>query len=192
MKDFNGEGISWQITENITVRNSEVSGSGNNGLHPGTGSPFSVIENNNIHDNDLDGLFICWRVYKSQVNNNKFHNNGRFGINTGHKDTDVVFLKNHIFNNGEDGVHLRKERASNAPHRNTFVENIFENNGTKGGGNGFSINSPARDLLLKNNIFSSTGKQTQKTAIHIQSNGLKPELIDNQIGEHPQGKIVYE
>jgi len=65
VKDFNGEGISWQITENVRVRNCEVSGSGNTGLHPGTGSPFSVIENNNVHHNDLDGLFICWRVYEA-------------------------------------------------------------------------------------------------------------------------------
>ena len=42
VKDFNGEGISWQITENVSIINSEVSGSGNTGLHPGTGSPFSL------------------------------------------------------------------------------------------------------------------------------------------------------
>ena len=102
MKDFNGEGISWQITENVTVKNSEISGSGNTGLHPGTGSPFSVIENNDIHHNDNDGLFICWRVYESRVVGNKIHNNGRFGICTGHKDTDVLFLNNHIFSNGSE------------------------------------------------------------------------------------------
>ena len=70
VKDFNGEGISWQITENVTVKNCEISGSGNTGLHPGTGSPFSVIENNDVHHNDRDGLFICWRVYQSKVTGN--------------------------------------------------------------------------------------------------------------------------
>ncbi|MBW6535172.1 MAG: right-handed parallel beta-helix repeat-containing protein, partial [Mariniphaga sp.] len=138
VKEFNGEGISWQITENVTIRNSEISGSGNTGMHPGTGSPFTVIENNDVHHNDNDGLFICWRVYQSTVTNNRFHNNGRFGICTGHKDTDVIFTGNHIYENGSDGVHLRGERESNAPHRNTFVKNIIENNGTKNGGYGFS------------------------------------------------------
>jgi nitrous oxidase accessory protein NosD len=110
VKDFNGEGISWQITENVTVKNSEISGSGNTGLHPGTGSPFSLIENNDIHHNDRDGLVICWRVYQSQVSNNRIYHNGRFGICTGHKDTDVIFSENHIFSNQSDGVNLRGER----------------------------------------------------------------------------------
>lgn len=191
VKDFNGEGISWQITENVTIKNSEISGSGNTGLHPGTGSPFSVIANNNVHHNDQDGLFICWRVYQSEVTENKFHNNGRFGICTGHKDVDVLFEKNHIYSNKSDGVHLRGERESNAPHRNTFVNNTIENNGTDGSGYGFSINSPAKDLVLRENTFKNTSG-TQKAAIYIYPDGLKPKLIDNRFDKHELGEMVSE
>lgn len=191
VKDFNGEGISWQITEHVSILNSEISGSGNTGLHPGTGSPFSVIENNDIHHNTADGLYICWRAYQSQVKGNKFHHNGRYGICTGHKDTDVNFSENHIFNNGSDGVNLRNEREINAPHRNTFVRNVFENNGTNGGGYGFSINSAAKDLVLKENKFLSTD-QSQKAAIYIYANGSKPILEDNEIGKHSLGDVVFE
>ncbi len=187
VKDFNGEGISWQITENITIKNSEISGSGNTGLHPGTGSPFSLIENNDIHHNDRDGLFICWRVYESRVEGNKMHNNGRFGIYTGHKDTDVVFRKNLVYNNKSDGINLRGERESNAPHRNTFVNNVIENNT----GYGFSVNSPAKDLVLKDNFFkNSTG--TQKAAIYIYKNGSTPKLENNKFDEHELGEMVVE
>lgn len=192
VKDFNGEGISWQITENVTIQNSEISGSGNTGLHPGTGSPFSVIVNNNVHHNEVDGLFICWRVFQSQVKENQFHNNGRFGICTGHKDTDVIFEENHIYSNGNDGVHLRGEREANAPHRNTFLRNTIENNGTNGGGYGFSINSPAKNLLLKDNIFRNAERQSQKAAIYIQANGLEPKLENNQMNGHALGDVVYE
>lgn len=191
VKDFNGEGISWQITENVTVKNSEISGSGNTGMHPGTGSPFTRIENNDVHHNDRDGLFICWRVYDSQVLNNRFHHNGRFGICTGHKDADVLFLGNHVFNNKSDGIHLRGERESNAPHRNTFEKNIIEDNGTGGGGYGFSVNSPARELLLKENIFKNTSG-TQKAAIFIHKEGAMPELRDNRFDKHDRGELVKE
>jgi hypothetical protein len=191
VRDFNGEGISWQITEHVSIRNSEISGSGNTGLHPGTGSPFSVIENNDVHHNDRDGLFICWRVYESRVRGNKFHHNGRFGICTGHKDTDVWFEDNHIFQNASDGVNLRGERESNAPHRNTFVQNTIENNGTREGGYGFSINAPAKDLLLKENRFlNSSG--TQKAAIYVYSSGLEPALENNQFDRHALGNLVRE
>ncbi len=192
VKDFNGEGISWQITENVTIQNSEISGSGNTGLHPGTGSPFSVIENNVVHHNDTDGLFICWRVYQSQVKENQFHHNGRFGICTGHKDTDVIFEGNHIYNNGKDGIHLRGEREANAPHRNIFIRNTIENNGTNGGGYGFSINSPAQDLVLKDNIFRNTEQHSQKAAIFIQANGLEPKMENNHMTGHSLGDVVFE
>jgi len=191
VKDFNGEGISWQITENVSVVNCEISGSGNTGLHPGTGSPFSLIKNNNVHHNDRDGLFICWRVYESKVIGNKFHHNGRFGICTGHKDTDVLFNDNHVYNNKSDGIHLRGERESNAPHRNTFVNNTIENNGTNGGGYGFSINSPAKDLVLKENTFKNS-EQSQKAAIYIHKNGLEPKMENNKFDKHEMGEVVYE
>jgi len=192
VKDFFGEGISWQITENVTIRNCEISGSGNTGLHPGTGSPFSVIENNNVHHNEVDGLFICWRVYQSMVRDNQFHHNGRFGICTGHKDTDVVFDGNHVYENGNDGINLRGEREANAPHRNTFTNNIIENNGTKAGGYGFSINSPAKDLVLKNNVFRNEKQHKQKAAIYIYQNGSKPILENNEVIGHAQGDVVVE
>jgi hypothetical protein len=189
--DFNGEGISWQITENVTIRNCEVTGSGNTGLHPGTGSPFTVIENNHVHHNDRDGLFICWRVYESRVAGNQFHHNGRFGICTGHKDTDVLFENNHIYSNGSDGVNLRGERESNAPHRNAFIGNIIENNGTEGGGYGFSINSPAKDLVLKQNYFKNSD-QTQKAAVFVYKAGLKPVMENNRFDSHELGELVFE
>lgn len=191
VKDFNGEGISWQITEHVSVKNCEISGSGNTGLHPGTGSPFSVIENNDVHHNDRDGLFICWRVYESRVSGNKFHHNGRFGLCTGHKDTDVLFENNHIYNNKRDGVNLRGERESNAPHRNTFVRNTIENNGTEGGGYGFSINSPARNLLLKENEFRNSAR-TQKAAIYVYKAGVEPKLEKNRFDDHEEGELLFE
>ena len=190
--DFNGEGISWQITENVTIKNSEIANSGNTGLHPGTGSPFSVIENNDVHNNDRDGLFICWRVYQSKVTRNRFHNNGRFGICTGHKDTDVTFRENHVYDNGSDGINLRGEREANAPHRNTFVDNRIENNGTKDGGYGFSVNSKAHNLVLKNNKFISTGAKTQKASIYIYANGLPPKLENNTFNGKPLDEMIFE
>jgi len=190
--NFNGEGISWQITEDVTVKNSEISGSGNIGLHPGTGSPLSLIENNDVHDNEVDGLFICWRVHHSKVIGNRFYNNGRFGICTGHKDSDVLFEKNHIYNNGSDGINLRGERAINAPHRNIFKDNIIENNGKKNGGYGMSFNSPAEEVKVFGNTIRDTGSGTQKAGLFFYENALPVTLEDNEISGHKLGDVAYE
>ena len=192
VKDFNGEGISWQITENVTIKNCEISGSGNTGLHPGTGSPLTIIENNNVHHNQVDGLFICWRVHHSIVRSNKFHNNGRYGICTGHKDTDVLFEGNHIYNNGSDGINLRGERADNAPHRNIFSGNIIENNGLNGSGYGMSFNSPAEDIVVKENIIRDTGQGTQVSGLFFYKSALPALIEKNKMEGHSRGDILYE
>ncbi|MBN2414141.1 right-handed parallel beta-helix repeat-containing protein [candidate division KSB1 bacterium] len=192
LKDFNGDGFSWQITEDVTVRYNEVLGCSNYGLHPGTGSFRSLIEGNKSHDNRVNGLFVCWRVQNGVVKNNSFYNNGQYGICTGHKDTDMLFEENHIYENGSDGVNFRSERESNAPHRNVFRNNVVENNGAINGGYGFSFNSPAKDVVLEYNIIRNTGKGTQKAGVCIYKNGLPVSLKENNMSGHPDGDVVSE
>jgi hypothetical protein len=190
ISDFNGEGITWQITENVTVRNCEIKGCTNMGLHPGTGSPNSLIEGNNSHDNKV-GLFICWRVHHSVVKDNRFHNNSDCGISTGHKDTDVIFENNQIYENGNTGVYLRDEDLKNSPHRNTFTGNTVENNGTINGGYGFEINGKAQDLIIENNIIRDNKSGNQKAAIFIEKGA--PPIIErnNKMSGHKEGNVVY-
>jgi hypothetical protein len=189
VKDFNGEGITWQITENVTVRNCEINGCCNMGLHPGTGSPNSLIEGNNSHHNKV-GLFICWRVQHSLITENQFHHNSDCGISTGHKDSDVVFKNNHIFENDGDGVSFRNEDPKNSPHRNSFINNIVENNGTAKGGYGFFFNGNSQDVSLEDNIIRDNKNGTQKAAIFITKGTPPPKEINNKMSGHKQGNIV--
>ncbi len=192
VKDFNGEGITWQITENVTIQNCEIEGCANMGMHPGTGSPKSRILNNNSHHNDVDGMFICWRVHHSVVRGNQFHHNGRYGICTGHKDSDVVFEENHIFENGSDGVNLRGENSRNSPHRNTFSNNIIENNGQSGEGYGFSVYSTPQELIIKDNTIRDTDRGTQKAGIFLQGDVPEVTLKGNRMSGHERGDVIEQ
>jgi len=191
VRDCNGEGITWQITEEVSVRNSEIKGCTGMGLHPGTGSPKTLIEGNNSHDNNV-GLFICWRVHHSVVRNNQFHNNSDCGISTGHKDSDVTFSENHIFENGNNGVYFRNENLKNSPHRNTFINNTIENNGTGKGGYGFYFSGNAADVLLQDNIIRDNKTGSQKAAIFISKGTPPPKEINNKMSGHKLGNIVNE
>ena len=184
VKNFNCDGISWQITEYVTVRNCEVYGCANSGLHPGTGSPFTLIEGNNSHDNGGYGLFVCWRVRNGNVRNNSLHNNGINGISTGHKDIDMLYADNHIYENGSDGIQLRGELAQNAPHRSIFKNNLIENNGIKEKGYGLSVNCRAEGVVIEDNIIRNTGNGKQVAALLLTGNSLPVELKNNKISGH--------
>jgi hypothetical protein len=188
--DCNGEGITWQITENVTVRNCEIRGCAGMGLHPGTGSPNTLIEGNDSHNNNV-GLFICWRVQNSVIKKNQFHHNTDCGISTGHKDTDVTFDSNHIFENGANGVYLRDEDSKNSPHRNTFINNVVENNGTIKGGYGFMVNGNALDVFLENNIIRDNKSGNQKAAIFISKGSPPVKEKNNTMSGHSLGNIVF-
>ena len=192
VRNFNCDGISWQLTEYVTVRNCEVYGCANSGLHPGTGSPYTHIEGNNSHNNDGYGLFVCWRVRNGNVSNNIFHNNGINGICTGHKDTDMLYANNHIYENGSDGIQLRGELQQNAPDRSIFKNNLIENNGTKEKGYGISIYSRAEGVVLEDNIIRNTGTGKQVAALLLTPNSVPLEMKNNQIIGQPEKEVLKE
>jgi hypothetical protein len=172
---FNGDTFSWQVTENITVRGCEAANGNGLGFHPGTGSDHSVIENCISHHNMGDGIFLCWRVQNGIFRNNTIYENGDNGISIGHQDTDNLFENNRIFENANHGVLFRNETEQNSGHRNTFVNNLIENNGTKKESCGFYIGGVTHDISITGNTIRSDGRGNQSVAILIgrRSTGVK-------------------
>src|ERR1035437_6902997 len=90
--------------------------------------------------------------------------NKQYGISIGHRDTDNYFENNHVYENGQHGVYLRDEIEEDGGHRNTFVKNTIENNGTLKQSDGFRIDGETHDLTIENNIIRSSGKGNQAAA----------------------------
>lgn len=178
---FNGDTFSWQITENITVKGCEASNGDGLGFHPGTGSDHSVVENCVSHNNKGDGIFLCWRVQNGIFRNNTVYANGDNGISIGHKDTDNLFENNHVYENAHQGVLFRNENEQNSGHRNTFVNNVIENNGMERESCGFYIGGETHDITIKNNTIRSTGKGQQSTAICVGKKSSKINVDGNII-----------
>jgi parallel beta-helix repeat protein len=181
INEFNGDTFSWQITENISVRGCEAANGNGLGFHPGTGSDHSIVENCISHNNKGDGIFLCWRVQNGIFRNNTVYANGDNGISIGHKDTDNLFENNNVYENSNHGVLFRNETEQNSGHRNTFTNNIIENNGMKKESSGFYIGGETHDITIKNNTIRSTGKGNQSTAILVGKKSSKVTVSDNKI-----------
>jgi parallel beta-helix repeat protein len=190
VNEFNGDSFSWQITEKISVKGCEASNGNGLGFHPGTGSDHSIVENCISHNNKGDGIFLCWRVQNGIFRNNTVYANGENGISIGHKDTDNVFENNHVYENGYQGVFFRNETDENSGHRNTFTNNVIENNGITQESSGFYIGGETHDINITNNIIRSTGKGNQSTAILVGKKSSKIIATDNKISGSKE--TVYE
>jgi parallel beta-helix repeat protein len=180
--EFNGDSFSWQITENITVRDCEACYGNGLGFHPGTGSDHTIIENCVSHHNRYDGIFLCWRVQNGIFKDNVIYSNGRYGISIGHQDTDNIFENNRIYENEQHGVNFRDETEQNSGHRNTFRNNIIENNGSPSfEAYGFYIGGRTYDTTIEKNIIRSTGKGNQVAAVCVGKYSSRVEMKDNEI-----------
>ena len=186
-RNYNGDGISFQITDNVQVLNCESYGHTGYGIHPGTGSDRPMVKDSRIHDNGQVGLFLCWRARHGQFLNNMIEKNGQYGISIGHKDTDNLFVNNTVSDNGFCGVLFRRETLSNSGHRNTFKDNKILNNGDTKQGYGFYVEPYAGNIVITGNRIADTrtGKEsTQRYGIYVLAGAGPIQASDNTMEGH--------
>jgi parallel beta-helix repeat protein len=167
-RNYNGDGISMQISDNVHVVNCESYGQTGYGVHPGTGSSNSEVDHCRLHNNGDIGIFLCWRVRHGRFHDNVIEDNGHYGISIGHKDTDNEFANNTIARNGVSGVYFREETPLNSGHRNTFRNNKVLDNGSAKAGYGFYIAANVNDTVITGNQISDTRgtSATQRYAVY--------------------------
>lgn len=183
VRRYNGDGISFQQSNDVTVSGCRCEDNAQLGFHPGSGSQRPTVRDCVARNNGTDGLFLCWRVRHGLFENNLLEGNGRYGISIGHKDTDNLLQRNRVLGNGRDGVYFRDESFGMAAHRNRLKENVIENNGSEGEAAGIRIRGETEGLVLENNTIRDTrlgSQQTQKTGILIERRAGDVTLRDNQ------------
>ncbi|MFT5369879.1 MAG: parallel beta-helix repeat protein [Candidatus Latescibacterota bacterium] len=181
VKDFHGDGISFQQSQHVTVESCTCIGNTHLGLHPGSGSQHPTIRNCHSEDNGRIGLFLCWRVKHGIFENNQLIGNGETGISIGHKDTDNHFRNNRAIGNKREGILFRNESEAMAGHRNTFIDNEITDNGNGEEGYGIRILGETHDLTFTNNRIGNTNSTNQRIGVHIGEKADRVNLDDNDL-----------
>ena len=177
VRDYHGDGISFQQSNDVVVTDCLVEGCANLGYHPGSGSQRPALKCNRSFRNDDMGIFLCWRVKGGTFEENESRDNGRYGISIGHKDTDNVFLRNRIIGNGVAGIHFRNESEPMAGHRNRFDGNLIAGNAKFG----VRIDGETHDLLFEDNDFTDDGERKQTVAVSLGPKASNVVLSGNRL-----------
>jgi polygalacturonase len=166
VRNYKGDGISFQVSQHITVEDCLSENNGGLGIHPGSGSQHPVVRRNRSLANGSDGLYVCWRVKYGLFAENEIRGNHRAGISIGHKDTDNVFLENIIADNASYGVLFRNEDEAMGAHRNVFERNRILDNGSDGERGktpaAIKIDGVHRDVVFRDNKIGNTGTNSTK------------------------------
>ena len=194
-RNYNGDGISFQITDSISVINCESSGHAGYGIHPGTGSSHSLVQDCKAHDNGRVGLFLCYRVRFGTFTGNLLENNSDYGISIGHKDSDNLFTDNTVRNNGFSGVYFRKDPVQVGGHRNVFRNNTILDNGDSRRGYGVYVEATNQDEVFENNQISETrsgNERTQQYGVYVTRGESSVKLADNTVQGNLKGEYLNE
>jgi parallel beta-helix repeat protein len=183
VRQYNGDGISFQQSNEVQVLDCTCQDNAQLGFHPGSGSQRPVVRGCAARGNGTDGLFLCWRVRHGTFEDNVLEGNGRYGISIGHKDSDNLLKGNLVRRNAAEGVYFRKETCGMAPHRNRLTDNVIEDNCLQQGRAGIRIRGEVDGLVFEGNVIRDTRdaeQRTQKVGILIEPSVGDVQLRNNQ------------
>ena len=177
VRDYNGDGISFQQSNDVQVENCQVERCAGFGLHPGSGSQRPVVTGCRAIRNGDDGFFFCWRVRGGVAEGNWLEANGGYGMSIGHKDSDNFVRKNTMIGNLRGGVYWRAEERPMAAHRITFEDNTVRDNH----GFGLFVDGVTEGTVIRGNRIEDSGAGQQSTGIRLGKHVHAVVLQDNTI-----------
>ena len=177
-RNYNGDGISWQICHDVTVEDCHSHDHAGLGLHPGSGSQRPIMRRNKLERCQI-GLFFCWGVKYGLAEENTILDIKGQGISIGHRDTDNLVRKNIVRNSGQTGILFRPERgASFCGHRNVIEQNIVENSGPADGV-AIDVQGGTEQVTLRQNEIKESRDPAQRIGIRLGKETKEIKLADN-------------
>ena len=179
-RNYNGDGISWQICHDVLVEDCHSHDHTGLGLHPGSGSQRPVMRGNTLEGNNI-GIFFCWGVKYGLAEKNTITGNRGSGVSIGHRDTENLIRDNLIARSGKVGVLFRPERGKAfAPHRNRVEQNRIIDSGD-GAGIGIDVQGKTESVVLAKNEIRETRQPMERIGVRVGAETNDIRLLDNQI-----------
>ncbi len=179
-RNYDGDGMSWQICHDVRVEDCHSHDNTGLGLHPGSGSQRPIMRNNRLERNNI-GIFFCWGVRNGVAEKNQCLENRSYGVSIGHRDTDNLIRDNDILRSGKTGVLFRPERGKDfAPHRNIVENNRIIDSG-KADGIGVDVQGQVESITLLKNDIKETREPAKRTGVRVGPETRDVQLIENRI-----------
>lgn len=152
-RDYNGEGLSFQMCRDVVIRNCRFDGNTGNGMHPGAGSTGARFEDCACAGNAMAGFFFCVRATRITVNRCEFTANAGPGLSIGTRDNYNAITQCAIRGNGGPGILCRKMPRPTEVHSCRIEGNLLVENAHAHGAAEIEILDEAHDLVIVRNTL---------------------------------------
>ena len=153
VRDFNGDGISFQQSARTTVEDCQMLNNTGHGLHPGSGSVAPVMRRCKCIGNGNDGVFYCLRVSYSLLEDCEIGGNKHDGISIGERDTNHHIRRNRIVSNDRFGIYFRDPVPTFGGNDVLIEDNRIGRNCQTGGDAEISIANTIQHVAILRNHF---------------------------------------
>jgi Right handed beta helix region len=179
-RNYNGDGISFQIAHDVVVENCHSHDNADLGLHAGSGSQRPIMRDNRLERNGI-GLYFCWGVKYGLASKNLVVGNRNYGISIGHHDTDNLILDNAVRESGKIGVLFRDESRGKDfwPNRNRLESNRIENSGGDDGV-AIAVEGKTRELKIRGNDVRESRGPARRCGLRLAKDVGAIALADNK------------
>lgn len=180
-RNYNGDGISFQICHDVTVEDCHSHDNADLGVHPGSGSQRPLLRNNRLERN-TQGIFWCWGVKYGLAEGNRISGNRSYGISIGHCDTDNVIRDNVIVDSGKVGLLFRNDARGIDfwANRNLVERNRIINSGGQDGV-AIDITGQTKDLRILGNTIVESREASSRVGIRIGQDVGRIQMSENDI-----------
>ncbi len=180
-RNYNGDGISFQICHDVTVENCHSHDNADLGVHPGSGSQRPRLLGNRLERNGI-GIFWCWGVRYGLAEKNTIDGNHNYGISIGHRDTDNVMRENDVKNSGKVGILFRDDdRGLDFWANRNLVENNRITDSGDDQGVGIDVQGQTKDVRIVGNRIVETRGAAKRIGVRIAPEAGTITMADNHI-----------
>lgn len=195
---YNGEGLSFQMCTNVTIRGSSFCDNTGNGMHPGAGSTSVYFEKCRADENRKSGFYFCVRANHISVRECTFSKNVNSGISVGTRDCHNLIEDCDIIDNDGPGIRLRKAPIPIEVHSCTIRKCRLSGNAHESGEGQIEINADAHDIVIENTRIDGNRMkpgvfaETETERIFLDNNQYK-DCSTERIGDaYSDLKPIYE
>ncbi len=178
-RDYDGEGLSFQMCRDVVIRDSTFDANAGNGMHPGAGSTNCLFEGCSSAGNGRSGFFFCVRANHITVNECSFESNS-IGISVGTRDCHNAIESCRIVHNRGEGVLLRPEGVRPVEVHSVRIAHCeIAGNAFQEGEGQVAIHANAHDVIIEDNRI--TGSDRLVPAVYAAPTASDIYLADNTI-----------
>jgi hypothetical protein len=180
-RNYNGDGISFQVCHDVVVEDCHCHDNADLGVHAGSGSQRPLVHNCRMERNTI-GLYWCWGVKYGLAEGNRIDASRNYGISIGHCDTDNVMRSNEVRNSGKVGVLFRDENRGQDfwANRNTLEKNVVVDSG-EAEGVAIDLRGRTKDVRLVGNYLQETRAPMKRVGVRIAAQVERLEMEGNRI-----------